>query len=64
MMSCRRCSICFKGCSCVLIMLCRVVPYVVLFDGIHEMRTGEVWFVLQRRDMCVAFTYYGSTGKT
>jgi len=51
MMSCRVCWTCYTGCSCVLIMLCRVVPYVVLFDGIHEMRTGEVWFVLQRKYM-------------
>jgi len=32
-------------------MVWRVVPDAVLFDGIHEMQTGEVWFVLQRRDM-------------
>jgi hypothetical protein len=58
MMSCRMCSICSTGCSCVLIMLCRVVPYVVLFDGIHEMRTGEVWFVLQRRDVCSVYVLW------
>lgn len=50
-MMCRMCSICYTGCTCVLLMVWRVVPDAVLFDGIHEMQTGEVWFVLQRRDM-------------
>lgn len=42
------CSICYTGCSFVLLMICRHVPYVVLFGGIREMRIGGAWFVLQR----------------